>query len=173
MSGAGVAAGLRRMMRDGLLRNVPIIAITANNSADEEVAWHNVGVSRILLKPISANDIAGLFSYIKKSEPFFYEARDSTLDVDLLGSSYGRLPELRKELGKQVMELCHLLERKGNFERAAEQAHAVKSASLSLGYYRLSGLAAAMENSIKYENTTQYTPNFEIIKDCLTAEFKD
>ncbi len=171
MSGTAIAAGLKRMIRNGLLGNVAIVALTAENSAAEEEAWRNVGVNNILLKPLSESGIISFSEYIKHTEKGFYLARDTSVDIDLLGYASHRLPEMQKELIAQVLELGRLMDGKTLIWQISQQAHAVKSASLSLGFYRLSGLAAAIENALKYESPASFSPNFTLIKECLTLEF--
>lgn len=170
ISGPVAAARLGRMKRDGVISNVTIAALTANDSVMDREAWKKAGVEHILLKPLAQSDVEKI-KVITAEKSVFYLDRDVSVDGELLGNSIDRLEGLQKELENQVRDFSSLLSNKFINEKVIHAAHAVKSASLSLGFYRLSGLAAAIEHAIKSEHPESLKDNLPFIRQCLFEEF--
>lgn len=64
-----------------------------------------------------------------------------------------------------------MLGNKPDDAKIIDAVHAVKSASLSLGFYRLSGLAAAMEHAIRSSDAEAMRANLPLIRQCIFEEF--
>jgi len=148
ISGPAIAARLKRMMREGIMCDTPIIALTAADTPQDHATWQQVGVSEILLKPITIAKLRDLRCHLPVLDTNFYHARDAGIEAELVESFAGRLDELVSGLTQQVHSGCAVF-RQGSVadrKQIADNAHAIKSVALSLGFYHLSALVAMLEH---------------------------
>lgn len=81
-----------------------------------------------------------------------------------------RLSELNIEIAEQIDRLEKMLDAMAQAEAQPliiEQAHAVKSAALSLGYFRLAALMAQIEHAVKEKQFRNSPMHWATIADCL------
>ena len=146
-----VVTRLRHLAEENLMPPVPIWAMVSKLTPDDEKHWRDAGVSTLLMQPLKRAPLELLCASLPSPDANFYRAYDAHLQGDFPASIVTRLPELNREIGKQLRQLHRMLltlPDDTRTEQLCQQAHAVKSASLSLGYFRLAALMSEIEHTL-------------------------
>ena len=132
---------------------VPIVAMTANVSADDQRACLSTGMDGFLTKPLTIESLSAEILRHLKPEP----AQVSIKKLDDLASKIGEegktkvvraflgtLPELRESLDRGVAEK--------NVEQLHRLGHKFKSSTMTVGAEGLTYLLKRLENTSQIEN---------------------
>ncbi len=161
---------LKNLVEENLMADIPIWLMADSLTAKEEQNWREAGVAMFLTQPLRHATLASLGATMLPPDAFFYTACDTLLQSDFPPSILQRMPELNCEVGKQMRQLQGMLRALPNAAdpaRVGEHAHAVKSATLSLGYYRLAALAAEIEHALVNKTFDTMLHHWQIIADRL------
>lgn len=148
MQGPELAKKLFAMMHGDSMIDVPIWALTASDTTEDREAWKKAGVTTILLKPLRRETLVPLIRPLQPSDPRFYIRHDvdeHAFPVHILE----KLPDLTREMARQINTLTQALSRQATQKETSEAAHAVKSAALTLGYTRLAACMDAFEHALR------------------------
>ena len=149
MDGITATRAIRRS--GGQCAEIPIIALTADASAERRRFYDNAGLTDFMTKPIDANDLAARLAAIAALPTA--DSSQAVFDDDHLGqlrAALGpkRLRSLLDLLRKEVIERPALIRghlAAGRLCPATDEAHSLKGAALSIGAGPLSKAAAAIE----------------------------
>ncbi len=172
---AMVVRRLHHLAEEELMPLIPLWAMVTSLSAADEEHWLQAGVSALLTQPLSRAVLEPLCAHLAAPDGGFYLAYDAPLQQDFPASIVQRLPELSREIARQVRQLhAQLLALpEGDEQALREQVHAVKSASLTLGYFRLAGLMAEIEHALLNHAFREAPHQWQLIAHCLDAEMFD
>ncbi|MES2984717.1 MAG: hypothetical protein V4735_05985 [Pseudomonadota bacterium] len=165
-----VARRLRTLADEGLMPSIPLWAMVAQASVPEQTAWQEAGVSALVSVPMQQDRLQALCRQLHAPTPGFYQVYDAHLHGDFPSSVIMRLSELNREMASQVAQVETIMARMARGEMpvgASEDIHAVKSASLTLGYFRLSALMTEIERAITVDGFAQEPKHWEIIAQSL------
>ena len=164
-----VVKRLQNLAEENLMPHVPIWVMVSTQTADAEKQWRDAGVSTLLMQPLKRALLELLCTELPLPDGNFYSAYDAHLQGDFPASILPRLPELNMEIGRQLRQLHRMLLTLPSLqtEQLIQQAHAVKSASLSLGYFRLAALMAEIEHALANNAFEDRPQHWKFIADVL------
>lgn len=137
----GVEATRRvRALPDPALATIPILAVTANVSADDERAYLDAGIDELLAKPIEPNR---LFAALARHAPASRTC-PSPREETRIRSSARKAMELFRAACREQGPALDAAELDGNHQRLAAIAHRMKGSAGSFGYPALGRAAAAV-----------------------------
>jgi len=166
----GLAERIHQLFDAGAMQPVPLWASIANLSFIEFDEWRRRGVSELLLKPFQTDMLMRLAAEIKPLQDHFYQSFDQYLRDDLPPGAKESLSHMNAMLTSQLELMQPHLAALSNGElpeEAAASAHAVKSAALTLGYFRLAALMGETEHAIMSMRFSAFPQNWLLLQDCL------
>jgi HPt (histidine-containing phosphotransfer) domain-containing protein len=138
-----------------------------------DISWVLVGrLFHLLTLPVRPEDIESACASLAPSSHSFYLSYDIELHSELPPRIAERLPELKKELARQLMELepkIITLAQQPMPIHILHEVHALKSVALTLGYFRVAALMAEIESAITNHDFADIAENWIIIRDCLNC----
>ena len=156
----GIAATRAIRSSDGPCADVPIIALTADASAERRRFYDSAGLTGFMTKPVNSDELRARLSAIAQQPARFVVPTAAALPPEAPPLDPRRLDELRGGLGpRRVEALLKLLERElvdrpaaiAQLAAAADlgplhhEAHSLKGAALSMGAIGVGAAAAALE----------------------------
>ncbi len=169
-AGAHVVRRLKHLTEEGLMLPMQLWAMGVTNSTGEQKQWLEAGISELISVPVQPKQLLRLYQQLAPAAQDFYHAYDKQVHAELPSKILTRLSELNLEIARQVDQLEAMLEAMANGQEQplmAEQAHAVKSAALSLGYFRLAALMAQIEHALAHKQFLKTRMHWAIIADSL------
>jgi len=166
MSGQETTQQIR--MLPGIMSRVPVIALTANTAAEDEVIFLSAGMNGVVAKPVSLPDLQAVLNrhvwrgHPSSGAPISPRAPDTNDTPNIL--SMERVAELKENLPADVLatlvEACvtDLEERMPPFRRALasgvvfeieEQAHTIAGVAAGYGLAALEAKARALTAAAK------------------------
>lgn len=170
--GEDVTRRLRHLMEDGMMPTIPLWVMLAKSSFIEFDYWRRCGASELLLQPLQPDILRRLCANLATLDTSFYEQHDLDLRRDLPLAAHDAMPHMNRLLAEQIAQAQLSLE--GCSEGAIDnetvhQIHAVKSAALTLGYFRLAGLMGQIEHARASQIFATYPDNWRIVMDVLKS----
>lgn len=167
-----VVKRLHHLAQENLMPHIPIWAMVGALTGNEEKHWRDAGVSTLLIQPLKPALLELLCTALPLPDADFYRAYDAHLQGDFPATIVTRLPELNREIGNQLRLLHRMLltlpqQDVSRITNICQQAHAVKSASLSLGYFRLAALMAEIEHALAHKAFDDLPQHWKFIADML------
>ena len=163
---------LRYWMEDGSMPTIPCWVMLDKLSSTEISYWQQRGVKDLLLRPLQPSIISALRERLSGADAMFYHQFDAKVRQDLPPDILAVMPMMNQMLAGQVALLVAAMEQ---YEKQAElpphieEAHAVKSAALTLGYFRLAALMDYIEHAKSNRLLTSYAPNWKVIMQLLRS----
>ena len=139
MDGLAATRAIRAVERERGVREVPIVALTANARRQDVEMTREAGCIAHLSKPISKQTLLEMIEKYGRRAPIRIEAPAGLEEV-----VPGYLAARRDEVG-EMLELLAA----SDFERLAILGHNLKGNGAAYGFSDLSGIGAAMEQSAK------------------------
>jgi|GEM_PF-5235540 len=156
---------LSYQMQEGTLATLPIwVKGTAAHTSNS--------ISAYLPRPYHPEAIYQLCNTLKPCSQGFYHSVNAQIRLEMPPASLLSLPSLNAMLANQINELLPTLEMLSHADypsQATHQIHAVKSAALTLGYFRLAALMGEMEYAILHRSFNSYPENWGIIGEILAT----
>jgi len=143
---------LTHMREEGVLGDIPFWAIADVDSLNSLNDRLRQAIAEPLMLPLKPELLRRLSAELKTDPRRFYWAHDVQLRQEFSEAVKKSLPQMDALLGLQIAELLPLIDALARGERAGDLlhgAHAVKSAALNLGYFRLAGLMGQIEHASK------------------------
>lgn len=170
--GEDVTRRLRHLMEDGMMPTIPLWVMLAKSSFIEFDYWRRCGASELLLQPLQPDILRRLCASLPTLDISFYEQHDHDLRRDLPLAAHDAMPHMNRLLAEQIAQAQ--LSLAGCSEGAIDndtvhQIHAVKSAALTLGYFRLAGLMGQIEHARASQIFATYPDNWRIVMDVLKS----
>jgi CheY-like chemotaxis protein len=163
---------LHAMIEEGLMPDVPFWAMLSQEPFICFDHWQKAGVSELLIKPLRLDGLQPLCKRLTLQDADFYRARDARISHELPIKVKQKMQQMHEEINQQLVPV-EVIARKlarGQRERVgAGEAHAVKSAALSLGYFRLAGCMGKIESAIANPDIPPQPENWAVIAECLQA----
>ncbi|WP_310468163.1 ATP-binding protein [Sphingomonas sp.] len=159
----GLAATRAVRASAGPCADAPIIALTADASAERRRFYDNAGLTGFMTKPINSEELRARLSAIAQQPARFAVPPDDAMPPAASPLDPRRLEELRGVLGpRRVEALLKLLERelvdrtatirrlaaKPDLTPLRHEAHSLKGAALSMGATAVGAAAAALERPL-------------------------
>lgn len=164
------------LMQEGLMAQIPVWLIVPKKTFDTTDDLHSPGVTAILPRPFDPEVVSQLCLGLKAPYNNFYRIYNEYLRNDLPSVTTASLPRLNHMLAAQVGRLDPLIRMLAQGEHPADamqQAHAVKSAALTLGYFRLAALMGEIEYAVIHNSFAANLHNWVIIRDALQTAGMD
>ncbi|MEO5972089.1 MAG: response regulator, partial [Sphingomicrobium sp.] len=158
----GIAATRAIRSSGGPCASAPIVALTADASAERRRFYDNAGLSGFMTKPINSDELRARLSAIAQQPARLAVPAVVAMPPDALPLDPRRLDELRDALGPRRVEVLlgllgrELVDRPSailRLARAADlvslrhEAHSLKGAALSMGATGVATAAAALEQA--------------------------
>ncbi len=158
MDGYAMASFIRNKM-PAPISQIPIIALTARASANEQERFRAVGINDYLSKPFEPEQLQRtLFAYLKEVyEQLPEKPKSEQIDYvflahlkDLVKGNVAYMIEFIEIFLKQIPIALKLINQhleKGNWHELFKEAHKIKSTINILGFSQLHQLAGTLENN--------------------------
>lgn len=173
MQGPEFAVQLKRMLQSGPMPMPKLWALTSANTSRDREAWEKAGAEIVLVKPVGMPQILPLCATLSFCDTCSFLAHSDDIEGGLSQAIGKRLPALRRELAHQIGLLIDTFAGQRPDQSVADAAHAVKSASLSLGYQRLSACMDALEHMTRSEGRQAIgKDNFLYLEEMLDGVIK-
>ena len=157
---------LCQLMDSGLLAKTPLWIAVEAISGESINYWKELGAEELLLTPIQTTAIKHACAKLAPPDACFYQAVDERVRQDLSEDILAAMPAMNRMLGEQIAQVEPLIDAfaKGDAPPlVVHQAHAVKSASLALGYYRLAALMDQIEHASSTRMFSSFPANWTMI----------
>jgi PAS domain S-box-containing protein len=162
----------RRIRQNSRFANLPIIAMSAGVTLNEQALCAQVGMSGFIGKPVDFNELKNtLFEHVSLNTTQLNSASQSGLKI--AGFNYERLAELTEIMGdeKTLLELINSMRTEfkaivpelsaylqaHNFAEAKRLIHALKGAAANLGGEDIAEAAIAFESALINEQDASET----------------
>lgn len=174
MNGFEATHKIREYEKTKSLENIPIIALTAEGRAEDREECFRVGMSDFLSKPIDLQKFnQTLAKWLPLSTTPVLEVLDKkTLEKLSRFDSEGApldMVLIKDYVASSLPQIDNMLSQQDPGE-VARLAHALKSASASVGLLQLSEICERIEKAA--ENNTDYRPLFKELQDAVPAAKK-
>lgn len=167
-AGTVVARKLYEKMQDGLMHEIPIVALSAADTPLLREEWANMPVTRLLSKPLHKEEALQLRREINTTAPSFFDYADQEILQNLPAKIKLRWPEMRGQMLEQLLLFCNQLEQEAfPLSDILHSAHAVKSAALTLGFARLAACMESIEHHTKADGVLFFEENLGVVLKCL------
>ncbi len=194
MDGYAATRKIREREQDGG-RRTPIVALTADATAEGREKCLHAGMDDYLSKPIELKDLHATLSrwlpleamadgdHPVPSSPRPCGEHDSALDLstlngmkDLLEAEFDRFIPIYIESAQDILALLEKSASENDMKEVQRCAHSIKSASENLGARRLSCLGRKLESQVREqrvqgleEQITDMKAEFERVREALLA----
>ena len=141
---------VRHLWEEGIMPPVALWMLRDRLSSSQTQYWQQRGINEVLLHPLQGADMERLRHALPPVDSHFYQQFDIHVRQDLSEEILAIMPMMNQMLTDQVRLLCpivHAFAEGVSPPVVVEQAHAVKSAALTLGYFRLAGLMDQIEHA--------------------------
>lgn len=165
------ACRLQHLMQEGIVRPAPLWVMLTSTRLRETEPWIEAGAEALLPLPLDPAQLHTVCAQLQRQPEGFFQAYEESLHAELPEQIKTRLSELNREIGMQIHTLLSLME--SWVETAppkwCDQVHAVKSAALSLGYFRLAALMAQIEHALSSQPQPLTASHWADILRCLRS----
>ena len=166
------ATRLKRMGEEKLLDVIPLWVMAPHMPPQVRRNWEEAGAQVLLDMPVQPPLLQRLLYSVCGAGPEFYLTQQMAMEEMVPESLLPRLSELTEQLIKQVELLLEALEKDKALDVILHQSHAVRSAALTLGYFRLAALMAQVEYIARQAQPSYAWPgNRAVIVHCLRLAF--